>query len=542
MRGVISSIILLVHIGSVQCVASKLNSRQDYPPVNPFIAMYAFELEGKTLSIDGETILPNTSLSEIYQAVNFKPIWGDMQNRFDLYTVINEAYYEGLNPEHYHIHFIKKHIVTLRGKPKNEKSIAMADIVMTDALLSYSHHLINGKLDSEALTTKWDYGNIQSDNTFQLLHHLNKNTLKEAIDSAKSSLAIYKEFKEVFANYDSISRNGGQLPNLEYPGTKVEIGDTLPSIEHLKTHLSAYYYPQLVINEIFDADLLDAIIDFQMRNGLNPDGIVGKKTYQALNISLNERLNILRINMERLRWLNNKLPQNYIMVNIASFYLHMVSKDKSSYHCRVVVGKEIDQTPVFSSSIKYIVFNPSWNIPYSIASEEILPKLKTNKTYLQERDMVLLQNGQEVKPSKINFHNYTKDNFPFTIRQEPGYNNSLGIVKFMFPNPYAVYLHDTPSKSLFKKAERAFSHGCIRVENPLYLAEQLLTTQGYTRKKINGIITSGLTHTVHLSQDIPIILIYMTCDDNKDNGKVSFYRDIYGQDQRILEELKKGKY
>jgi len=211
--------------------------------------------------------------------------------------------------------------------------------------------------------------------------------------------------------------------------------------------------------------------------------------------------------MERCRWLNNDLPEEFILVNIADFQLYLFRNRIIDYNCRVVVGKEYHETPVFTSNIKYVVFNPTWTVPYSIASKETLPKLKRDPQYLQDRNMTLLRGNKVVDPSTVDFNQYSRSNFPFTIRQEPGPNNALGIVKFIFPNIHNVYLHDTPSKSYFKKGERAYSHGCVRVQNPLVLAEQVLGKQGYDKNKIDSIIKSKKLKNVYLDDQMTVMIM-----------------------------------
>jgi murein L,D-transpeptidase YcbB/YkuD len=291
----------------------------------------------------------------------------------------------------------------------------------------------------------------------------------------------------------------------------------------------------------FDEELDEAIKDFQMINGLEADGICGKQTYKALNISIDERLDIIRVNMERCRWINNDLPREFVLVNIADYHLYIFRDREIDYECRVVVGKEFHETPVFTSDIKYVVFNPTWTVPYSIASKEILPKLKKDPNYLQNRNMTLLSGQKEVNPSTVDFSRLSQRNFPYTIRQEPGPNNALGLVKFMFPNKYAVYLHDTPSKSYFEKSERAFSHGCVRVKDPLVLAEILLKDKGYDSEKITTVIKSKKLQNVNLSRPMPVMLMYWTCYENEDDGRIYFYRDVYGRDKKVLSKLNSGR-
>jgi murein L,D-transpeptidase YcbB/YkuD len=245
--------------------------------------------------------------------------------------------------------------------------------------------------------------------------------------------------------------------------------------------------------------------------------------------------------MERCRWINNDLPEEFLLVNIAEYRLYLFRDRTIDYECRVVVGKEFHETPVFTSDIKYVVFNPTWTVPYSIASKEILPKLKKDPNYLQKRNITLLKGKEEIDPSTVDFTQYSQNSFPYTLRQEPGPNNALGLVKFIFPNKHAVYLHDTPSKSYFEKTDRAFSHGCVRVKDPFILAEQLLGDKGYDSEKIAEVIKTKKLKNEYLSKPMPVMIMYWTCYENDKDGMIYFFRDIYGRDKKILTELNRDR-
>lgn len=499
--------------------------------------------KNQSVKLKGQKVYSSQVLISAYEHSGYDLLWQNEQNRHDLLSIIEEAYLDGLNPYDYHVEYIRNNITKHRSKPSRSFNKAVADIIMTEAILTYRMHLAKGKVNQNSLKPNWqDCITTEADTLIQSLRtHLSNNTLKKWIDASRPKLKIYNEFKNLFAKYYSIYHRGGHLVKLKYPGFSLKLGDTIPEVELLKQHLVANAYSSLSVDNVFDQQLEEVVKDFQILNGIDSDGIVGEKTYEALNISIPERLDILRVNMDRIRWLNHKLPDDYILINIASFYLHVVKSNKMTYYCRVVVGKDHKQTPTFSSQISYLVFNPSWRIPFSIVSEEILPQLKSDKKFLQDRNMVLWKGNKQINPETTDFSQYSIDYFPFSITQQPGPSNALGKVKFIFSNPYAVYLHDTPSKSLFNRSERAFSHGCIRVENPLQLAHLLLNDQKYSLEQINEIVATKETTTVFLNKQMPVVIIYMTCDDNKHDGRISFYKDIYGLDQQVLDALSKSR-
>jgi murein L,D-transpeptidase YcbB/YkuD len=525
---------------------SVLTEPEEEIPLQDIIREYINRLEeSRVIKLSKQKIIGNQVITDLYKNVDFQPIWTDTKNRKDLIEILDDSYFEGLNPEDYHIDFIREHDEQLASSVRlTLDEYAIADIVMTNAILTYAFHMIQGKVHPTKLDPNWNYSMrpLPDSAEFRLMHRLETGSLKDGVDNIRSEIPMYGKLRKWFAQYDSIQKAGGDIQPIEYPDVPLRLGDSSPAVGALKRHMTSYgYFFSEPESDKFDEELDAAIKDFQMENGLDTDGVCGKKTYKALNISIDERLDIIRINMERCRWIDNDLPREFLLVNIADYHLYIFKERNIDYECKVVVGKEFHETPVFTSKIQYVVFNPTWTVPYSIASKEILPKLKKDPNYLQNRNMTLLRGDKVIDPSTLNFNQYSQGNFPFTIRQEPGPNNALGLVKFIFPNKYAVYLHDTPSKSYFEKTDRAFSHGCVRVKDPLVLAEQLLGNKGYNAEKIAGIIRTGKIQNVYLKEPMTVMLMYWTCYENNIDGKMYFYRDVYGRDRKLLSELNEAK-
>jgi murein L,D-transpeptidase YcbB/YkuD len=267
------------------------------------------------------------------------------------------------------------------------------------------------------------------------------------------------------------------------------------------------------------------------------DGVIGPTTARVLNVPASRRVRQLEINLERARWVFDDITDDFIIVNIAGFTAYVVRDREVVWQTRVQVGSTYHKSPVFRDEMKYLVFNPTWTVPYSIATKEILPQIQSEPDYFAKRDFdVKDRNGKLVDPESIEWSELSRRNFPYTLVQRPGPNNALGRVKFMFPNEHAVYLHDTPSKSLFGRAERAFSHGCIRVENPFKFAEILLGADGWTQDRFQEVLDSGEIKTVFLSKPMPVMLLYWTAQVDP-GGDVHFYQDVYDRDQRIEDGL-----
>lgn len=281
---------------------------------------------------------------------------------------------------------------------------------------------------------------------------------------------------------------------------------------------------------ISDSSLFENIIKkVQHNHGLNADGSIGKLTFEAINTPIEDREKQLYINMERIRWLPEKLDEYRVVVNIADFTLDVMDGRDTLINMRTIVGRNFRQTPVFESNMTYLVFSPTWTVPPGILRNDMLPAIKKDKGYLSKNNMVVLdRSGGRVDASQIDWQKMSGGNFTYIIRQMPGQNNALGNVKFMFPNSHSVYLHDTPSRGLFSKDERTFSSGCIRVEKPHELAKILLNDSvKWSDDKIRAAMRLSNERTVLLKRTIKVYLYYLTAWDG-DN----FRKDIYNRDQR----------
>jgi murein L,D-transpeptidase YcbB/YkuD len=282
---------------------------------------------------------------------------------------------------------------------------------------------------------------------------------------------------------------------------------------------------------------------FQTRHGLEPDGTLGAKTVSAMNVPIERRIEQIEMNMDRMRWIAGRLEPRHIRVNIPGFQLAVQEGDQVPLEMRVIVGSNEDPTPVLDAKIEYLVFSPYWNIPFSITTMELLPKIRTDPGYLRREQIEVVRISgnkvEKVDPSRINWHK-KPEGFEYQLRQKPGAMNALGLVKFIFPNRYNVYLHDTPSDNLFDRLTRTLSHGCIRVERPADLAAYLLEDQPeWTAQRIEEAMHAEKEKRVQLKSPMPIHLVYWTSWADAD-GKVQFREDVYGYDQQQLDLLSRS--
>jgi murein L,D-transpeptidase YcbB/YkuD len=290
----------------------------------------------------------------------------------------------------------------------------------------------------------------------------------------------------------------------------------------------------------YDETLQTAVRDFQLRHGLEPDALVGRATLRELNVPVEQRVDQIRVNLERIRPYLDIDVEHYVLVNIAAFEATLVRGGQAAWTTKVIIGEEEDQTPEFRSELKSVVFNPTWSVPYSIASEEMLPRIVDDPGYFANNGYdVFDSDGKPVDPASVHWSNFSERNFPFRLVQRPGPKNQLGQIKFMMPNPYSICMHDTPARSLFANVNRALSHGCVRIDDPLKFAELVLESNGMTREDIEMQLQSGETRTLALAEPLPVYIVYWTAEAG-DRGVVQFYQDIYKQDAGAIDALQES--
>lgn len=477
-----------------------------------------------------------------YERRNFLPAWEDGRKRRSLLTVVENAYQDGLDPADYHLSDLLEQDARVRAaKLRSSEEWAAFELDLTDALISLIHHQRFGKADALSQHTTWNYREELGESLVLEIAEraLHEGSLRASLEESIPRGFYYRRLRDALARYRDIASSGG-WPSID-GGPSFAFGLSDERVPVLAARLAitgdldeAHSYEEL---RTVDGRLKEAVRRFQERHSLQPDGVAGPATLRALNVPVEQRIEQLRLTLERARWVLGGLGKDFVVVNIAAFRAYVVADRQVAWETRVVIGKAQQQTPVFRDELQYIVFNPTWTVPYRIATREMLPEIKAQPDWFERRDFDLMNSvGDRLDPSTIDWASVTRQNFNYILVQRPGPNNALGEVKFMFPNEYAVYLHDTPSRQLFGSPDRAFSHGCIRVENPLELAEILLASNGWDRRRIEGAIASGETTTVFLAKPLPILLLYWTANVTPD-GIVHFYRDVYRRDPAIAQAL-----
>jgi murein L,D-transpeptidase YcbB/YkuD len=411
--------------------------------------------------------------------------------------------------------------------------------------LIYGSHLLAGRINPETIDSEWHADRRETDLAGVLQRALDADTMNGALEDLLPPQPGYQRLKQALVRFREIDARGGWP--MVAPGPKLQNGDRSERVLALRHRLqdSGDISPEGVSDStVLDEPLAQAVRRFQGRHGLDVDGVVGPATLQALNVSAGDRVREIEVNLERWRWLPQSLGHRYILVNIADFHLDVIEDGRHVMEMRVVVGRGYRRTPVFSGNITYLVLCPYWQVPPNIAVQDKLPLIRKDPEYLSKQHMVVFRgwggDAQVIDPATIDWSNVSAKNLAYRFRQDPGPWNALGRVKFMFPNKFNVYLHDTPSQELFQKTSRAFSSGCIRLEKPVELAEYLLQDDPmWTRERLLDAVAQWTEQTVQLPQPIPVHLLYWTAWVDSENV-VHFRSDLYGRDRRLKEALREN--
>jgi murein L,D-transpeptidase YcbB/YkuD len=489
---------------------------------------------------------------QFYQKRGNAPAWIDgrkpTKQMDELIGALQQADREGLDPALYNTSTLAarraeagRGFLTMKGF--NEAEAANLDVWLTYLYLRYAADLSSGLSDLSHADPKWQIRDKKTDTLALLEQALDKNRVGPSLQELTPQHAQYMWLREAFAKYRDIAQRGGWsgLP----AGLKLKPGQQHAAVPAIARRLAVTGDFTGTVNDqdtTYGSELQEAVKRFQRRHGLEPDGAIGAAVIAQMNVPVEERLRQLALSLERWRWLPRDLGQRHILVNVPEYRLEVWEDNKIPLQMRVVVGKKDTPTPIFSDDMTHIVFSPYWNVPPDIAKNETLPSVVRDPAFLNRTNMeVLDKSGNPVDPSSIDLSNAGE----YRFRQRPGSSNSLGLVKFMFPNSYNVYLHDTPADSLFARATRSLSHGCVRVEQPEQLARYVLSDQPeWTAERISAAMRAGVEKHVKLTRPIPVYLGYWTARVSAD-GLVQFRDDLYGIDARqatmltaALEKLK----
>lgn len=523
---------------------------------------------GRAVTVEGERLLAAEALAAAYGARDGAPLWlrsgRPRRSARALAGELGRAGRHGLAPGAYH----EEAAVALLGRALDAgpgsgtravgaplpESLADLDLLLSDAFLILGSHLVSGRVDPERLTPEW----IAVRREVDLVAALGRAAAGEPERELAALLPEYPEYPRLvraLARYRALVAAGGWQPvpdgetfDAESPAEPVRLAAL-----RQRLRVTGDLPPgDLTIDDApraepagddapWDEALTEAVRTFQRRHGLDPDGRVGARTLAALNVPAEVRVDQIVANLERWRWLPQELGRHHLRVNIAGFQLEERRDGETVLEMPVVVGRPYRRTPVFSDRMRYLVLNPYWDVPTKLAVEDKLPLIQKDAGYLAAMGFTVYagwSGGQQaVDPATVDWSSLGRGNFPYRLRQDPGPKNALGRVKFMFPNRFNVYLHDTPERSLFQRAERDLSSGCIRLARPLELAENLLSSvPGWDRARIEQVLASGRETVVNLTEAVPVHLLYLTAWAEA-GGTVHFRRDLYERDAPLVAAL-----
>ena len=498
--------------------------------------------EGSEAYLNWSTaLIDRERIATLYEANGYRLLWSDgaqpTKAAIDLIHELQQAGDRGLAPEDYPGERLASLLTDLRDTPRSGvEQWALFDASLSLAGLRLVSDLHDGRIEPASVGYHLTVERIKLDIPATLAYLAGAASVAAALDALEPQFRHYALLKRELARYRALAADVGlnDLPAL--PAKSLKPGNAYAGAAQLEPLAPATAPPQTLT-----PPLVDALKHFQSRHGEKADGVLGAATFAELTRPLDARVQQIVLTMERFRWLPAKLASAPIIVNIPEFRLfafESTSDTEAQIHqMDVIVGKafEATETPVFTADMTYLIFRPYWEVPYSIALKEIVPGARAHPTYLDKHQMEIVRGSGEAATVMAN----TKENVALVakgvlrVRQKPGPNNSLGLVKFMFPNPYNVYLHSTPAQALFKESRRDFSHGCIRVSDPVGLAEYVLRdSPEWTREKILAAMNGTETLTVTLKNRIRVFVVYGTALATED-GNILFFDDIYGHDQRL---------
>ncbi|MFH6993792.1 murein L,D-transpeptidase [Flavobacterium sp. FlaQc-48] len=472
------------------------------------------------------------TLKQFYNSSENKTVWGNLKKRTYVLSQLEKSEELGLNPEDYKASKLKK--FESKVSTLTDSELATYDILLTYNFEKYLNNLYKGKLDPKKLYTDWDLEEKTFDVNNILIKAFNKNKLDSIVENVQSKSNTYKQLLKALEIINEFP-DDSELTKIESLN-KITLHDTNPALINIKKRL--LFWKDLSgkdsLTNIYDQKTFESVKKFQERHGLANDGVIGQGTISALNYSKERRKQQIIANLERWRWYTTDLAENYFIINIPDYSLNVVESQDTTLVRNIVVGTSKRKTPIITSVLKTVVFNPTWTVPPTILKEDVVPAMKRNRNYLANKSITIYDTaGNVVEPNAWN------ENKPGNYRyvQSPGYNNSLGLMKILFPNHHSVYLHDTNHRNYFGRSNRSLSSGCVRVENPLELAEHILDdSERWSKDKIDTIIASKKTTSIKITKKYALYQWYWTAWSKK--NQLFFRADIYNLDADLYAKLR----
>ena len=478
-------------------------------------------------SLEGESA---NLLFNLYKKNNFTTIWNNTSQRQNILNSIASSAADGLNPEDYNLKKLSEKEGNIASASDKER--IEYDIELTAASQKFLSHLSNGKLNPKKLYDDWEIKRNKYDINTHLYNALKADSIIEAVASATPQHQVYKSLQKALKILEAFPNDKFAVIGKDH---KIQLNDSLKDMITIKKKL--IYWKDLQasapLTKVYDTLTYKALKRFQVRHGLSADGVIGRGTIAALNETKEDRQNQIIANMERWKWYRRSFGDYYIILNIADYKMRIVKNNDTIETRRIAVGTIKRKTPILTSKLSDIVINPTWTVPPTILKEDLVPSARNNRDYFRRTNISIFDwSNNPISAEEWDPENYTK----YRYVQGPGDNNSLGNVKFNFPNSHMVYLHDTNHKNIFSRNNRSLSSGCVRVENPLPLAEMLLNNSRWSLDSIKSTISRLETTSVKMKDPVYIYQYYWTAWS--ENGQLIFRDDIYNLDKDLSKKLR----
>ncbi len=481
--------------------------------------------------IAGRRLLNPDAVAHFLEARGFTPPW-NADAIVEICNAIRGIDADGLNPSDYHL-------AAIETKTTSEQAAIDEQILVTDAVATLIDHVRYGKVRPSSLDRHWNVDpRAHAPALVAVLAQVAAHPTSDTIEQMKPDHFIYRGLRQALARFRQIAANGGWPAIGTGPPLKPGARDARIAAVRQRLTVTGELAADAPTDSTYDPILAAAVKKFQDEHRLTADGVIGRSTVDAMNVTAQARADQARVNLERVRWIVHGLDDSFVLVNLPAFKVYVIQERKNVWESRTQIGKEARQTPSFIAEMRYIVFNPDWTVPPTILAKDVLEGMRKGQNPIARKGLIILDaQGHAVSPDSIDWQSVTPRTFPYTLRQPPGPDNALGRVKFIFPNEHSIFLHDTPSRELFAADQRTFSSGCLRVEHPLELAATLLRDQDdWTPDKITTVVDSGKPETVFLKKPLPVLIVYWTMSVGA-SGDVHVARDVYGRDPAVLRAL-----
>jgi murein L,D-transpeptidase YcbB/YkuD len=494
------------------------------------------------VAVRGTRLLQPEAVARFFEARAFAPAWRLPAGGQEMLSAIRSIDLDGLTPADYHPTAIAAALEAYAKTPSIDVA-ADLQVLIADAAAALIDHVRYGRVRPASLDKRWNVDpRVGAPPVDLALEDLARAAILDvAIESKKPTHFIYTGLKQALTRLRAIATAGG-WPAVAAGTTAIKPGAKDPRVATIRKRLlvtgELASAASVEDDTVYDADVQSAVKNFQAHHRLTDDGVIGKTTIDAMNVTAGARVQQLRVNLERARWVVGGLSDTFVLVNLPAFKAYLIRDRKNVWEARTQIGREARQTPTFRADMKFLVLNPDWTVPPTILAQDVLAGMRKGENTIAKKGLTILdQQGRDVDPAAIDWQNATRGNFPYTLRQPPGPDNALGRVKFIFPNQHSIFLHDTPSREKFTSDQRTFSSGCIRVERPLDLAAVLLEGQeNWTPTRIQEVVDSKQSQTVNLTTPLPVLIVYWTVSVGA-AGDLRFAKDVYSLDPAVLRAL-----